>query len=62
MLDKGNIECPQTLLLCYWAARELGMSMTEIANRLGLTQPAVCNCGKAGRRNRKAERLFSLYK
>lgn len=28
-------------LLCYWASRELGMSMTKIANRLGLTQPAV---------------------
>jgi REP element-mobilizing transposase RayT len=28
-------------LLCFWAARELGMSMTEAANRLGLTQPAV---------------------
>jgi hypothetical protein len=29
-------------LLCYWAAKKLGMSMTEIANRVGLTQPAVC--------------------
>jgi len=28
-------------LLCYWASRELGMSMTEIANRLGPTQPAA---------------------
>ena len=28
-------------LLCYWAARELGMSMTALAQRLGISQPAV---------------------
>lgn len=26
---------------CYWAVRELGMSATEVAKELGLTQPAV---------------------
>ena len=35
-------------LLCYWAARELGMSMTEIGNRLGLTQPAVSIAARRG--------------
>ena len=35
-------------LLCYWAARELGMSMTEIANQLGLTQPAVSIAARRG--------------
>jgi predicted transcriptional regulator len=28
-------------LLCFWVNTELGMSMTDIAKRLGLTQPAV---------------------
>ena len=28
-------------LFCYWAVRELGMSTTELARKLGLTQPAV---------------------
>ena len=35
-------------LLCYWAAKKLGMSMTEIANRLGLTQPAVSSAARRG--------------
>ena len=41
----GKNRLPQVVqarsLLCYWAAKNLGMSMTEIANRLGLTQPDV---------------------
>lgn len=28
-------------LLCYWASKEIGMSMTDLAKRLNLTQPAV---------------------
>jgi hypothetical protein len=28
-------------VFCYWAVRELGMSATEVAKQLGLTQPAV---------------------
>jgi putative transposase len=28
-------------LFCYWCVRELGESMTDMAKRLGLTQPAV---------------------
>ena len=35
-------------LLCYWATRELRMSMTETANRLGLTQPAVSIAARRG--------------
>ena len=37
-------------LVCYWAVKELGMTGTEIANILGLTQPAV---SKAVRRGEK---------
>ena len=28
-------------LVCYWAVRELGYSVTDLARRLGMTQPAV---------------------
>ncbi|MBW2681482.1 MAG: transposase, partial [Deltaproteobacteria bacterium] len=28
-------------LLCYWAVREIGMTCTEIAKRLGMSQPGV---------------------
>lgn len=36
-------------LLCYWASRELGLSMTEIAKRLSLTQPAVSIAASRGK-------------
>ncbi|MDA2919332.1 hypothetical protein MYX76_07565 [Desulfobacterota bacterium AH_259_B03_O07] len=28
-------------LLCYWAVRELGITATDLAKRLAMTQPAV---------------------
>jgi hypothetical protein len=28
-------------LLCYWAVRELGISCTDLAKQLGMTQPGV---------------------
>ena len=28
-------------LCCYWASQELGMSMTDLAKRLNLSQPAI---------------------
>ena len=28
-------------LFCYWSSKELGMSMTDLAKRLNLTQPAI---------------------
>jgi len=29
------------ILICYWAVRKLGFSMTEVANRLGISVPTV---------------------
>ncbi|MFH0784909.1 MAG: transposase [Pseudomonadota bacterium] len=29
------------ILICYWAVQELGFSMTEVANRLGISLPTV---------------------
>ena len=47
-------------LLCYWATRELGMSVTETANRLGLTQPAVSIAAKRGEEIAK-QKGYSLF-
>ncbi len=35
-------------LLCFWANTELGMSMTDLAKRLDLTQPAVSIAARRG--------------
>jgi hypothetical protein len=35
-------------LLCYWATTELGISQTELAQRLPLKQPAVSNAVRRG--------------
>jgi hypothetical protein len=37
-------------LLCYWAFSELGISMTDLAKRLELTQPAVSIAVRRGER------------
>jgi len=36
-------------LFCYWAVRELGISATSLARKLGLTQPAVSISVKRGK-------------
>jgi type I restriction enzyme R subunit len=38
---RRKIQVAARSLLCYWAVRELGISATELAKRLGITQPAV---------------------
>jgi REP element-mobilizing transposase RayT len=35
-------------LLCYWAVRELGISATAIARRIGISQPAISQSVKRG--------------
>ena len=37
-------------LLCFWASRKLGMSQTDLAQRMQLTQPAVSQAIQRGRR------------
>jgi hypothetical protein len=41
---------PARSLFCYWAVRELGVGTTEMAKRLGLTQPAVSISVRRGER------------
>ena len=47
-------------LLCYWAVRELGISATALARRLGLTQPAVSISVRRGGRIAKEKGLEVL--
>lgn len=47
-------------VVCYWGVRELGMSATELAKELGVTQPAVSICVKRGESIIK-EKGFRLF-
>ena len=49
-------------VFCYWCVRELGESMTGIANRLGLTQPAIGYAVDRGEEIVKKRILNSLNK
>jgi hypothetical protein len=44
-------------LLCYWAARKLGYSATELSKRLGVSQPSVSISVKRGEKIARAEQL-----
>jgi REP element-mobilizing transposase RayT len=46
-------------LLSFWAVRELGISVTDVATRVGLTQPAVSRAVHRGERLAR-ERNYSL--
>ncbi|MBT8366883.1 MAG: hypothetical protein KJP23_19515 [Deltaproteobacteria bacterium] len=38
---RRKIQVAARRLQCYWAVRELGLTATGLAKRLGMTQPAV---------------------
>ena len=38
------------ILVCYWTVKELGMSMTEVAKKLGISVPTVSVAVKKGRK------------
>jgi hypothetical protein len=46
-------------LLCYWAVRELGFTMVELASKLNISQPAVSICVQRGERI-ASENRYSL--
>lgn len=45
-------------LLCFWAVKELGMSSLSVADRLGITQPAVSRLAQRGERLAIENNLF----
>ena len=46
-------------ILCYWAARELGISQNQLAQTLHITQPAISQAVKRGAKLVKQHR-YSL--
>jgi len=51
-------------VLCYWAVRELGITATELAGRIGISQPAVSISVKRGEKivNRDGIGIDALLK
>jgi hypothetical protein len=55
-IDRGKVtrqgRYPETVearsVLCYWAARELGISTLELSKRLGISQPTASQSVKRG--------------
>jgi predicted DNA binding protein len=44
-------------VLCYWAARELGISTLELSKRLGISQPTASQSAKRGEKIVKEKQL-----
>ena len=47
-------------VLCYWAARELGISTLELSKRLGISQPTASQSVKRGEKIVKEKQLDDL--
>jgi DNA-binding transcriptional ArsR family regulator len=56
---RRKIQVAARSLLCYWAVRELGLTATELAKHLGMTQPAVSYAVSRGEQIAK-ERNYNL--
>ena len=56
---RRKIQVAARSLLCYWAVYELGLTATELAKRLGMTQPAVSYAVNRGEQIAK-ENSYSL--
>ena len=47
---KQPVKVKARSLFCYWAVRELGFTMVELAPKLNISQPAVSICVQRGER------------
>ncbi|MBW2739135.1 MAG: hypothetical protein JRE64_09885 [Deltaproteobacteria bacterium] len=47
-------------LVCFWASRELGMSMVELSKRLKISQPTVSQSANRGEKIAKENKLNLL--
>ena len=48
--SREKVKAEARSLFCYWAVRELGYSMLELARRLGMSQPGVVYAVRRGER------------
>jgi putative transposase len=55
MRGKQTIRVKARSLFCYWATSELGVTMTELAGILKVSQPSVSICAKRGAEIVRAE-------
>ena len=47
-------------VLCYWAAREFGISTSELSKRLGISQPTASQSVKRGEKIVKEKQLKAM--
>jgi len=47
-LGKQPVKVKARSLFCYWAVRELGFTMADLAPKLNISQPAVSMSAKRG--------------
>ncbi len=48
------------IMLCFWAFSELGMSQTSLAQRFGVSQPAVSSAVRKGEKTIKTAKYELL--
>ena len=53
-------DCRGRSLWCYWAVRELGVSMSSLARKLGISIPSVGESVSRGRRIAEGKKFFLL--
>ena len=58
---KQPVKVKARSLFCHWAVRELGFTMTELANKLKISQPAVSICAQRGERIAMEDGYSLLY-
>ena len=58
---QSKIRVAARSLLCYWAVRELELTATGLAKRLGMTQPAVSYAVRRISRRRLLTRLADQW-
>lgn len=57
---KGRKRTKARSMLCYWATDRLGISQTQLAHTLNLTQSAVSQAARRGKELVKSQR-YSFY-
>ena len=57
---RRKVQVEARYLLCYWAVRELGISCTDLAKQLEMTQPGVGYAVNRGEKIAKEHNYYSV--